>query len=595
MFYLTVNDIGPNGNELNCCTHSQQYCFIVPNCPCDTAISATGLTGYFPFNGNAQDLSPTGIAGFVNGPSLVTGHDNATNSAYHFNGISDGIDITTDNRYISNEVTIVAFVKTSELQFGQWIAGKYSFAEDKGYGLSIGTNLHTNIGFVAFGGRDGTSTYHSSGFSSVKVNDGNWHCIVGTAGNNLWKVYVDGALASSTAGSTNNLATSLNERFTIGYHTDPNTPLWMDGDIDNVMIYNRALADDEIECLCSGTLPAIEYCDCGTDNTSIPNQIANGSFESGYSGFTTSLTPNNPCGWGSYVIANNANSKCGSWPSFNDHTTGSGNFMVIDGNPTFAGDIWSEPVNVIPGMTYCFSFWTASIYAKSQQDFDLDVVILGNDGFNSTSNLIGTSTVSEVFLPGQITPTWIKHTLIWTCPNNFYGPYTIIINQATSAFGDDYADFGIDDICFTKFTKPDSCCVNIDYFNSLVAQGFTVTQNGCSVTVCSPQFDSCHYFGMEPTFGDGIPVPAVVVPANGCWTHVYAQSGSYTICATVYEDTCWSKVMCTTVNVFCDPSGCTCPSNSLVSNPSFEFGPSGFPNGQNQIGQCTDWFSSNGV
>ncbi|MEP7321818.1 MAG: LamG-like jellyroll fold domain-containing protein [Saprospiraceae bacterium] len=592
-FNLSIHQAS-NGSDLNCCTNAQQYCFTIPSCPCDTIISAVGLTGYFPFVTNAQDLSPTGIPGFVNGPSTVAGHDNFPNSAYHFNGTSNGIDLTTDNRNISNEVSIVAWVKTSELQLGQWVAGKYSFPELKGYGLSIGDNTNQNIGHVAFGGRDGTGGYYSSGFSIDTVNDGNWHCIIGTAGNNLWKVYVDGALRQSAAGGTNNLATSLNERFTIGYHTDPTKPLWMNGDIDNVLIYNRVLADDEIECLCSGTLPDIEYCDCGAVNNPIPNQIANGSFESGYSGFSTSLAPNIPCGWSSYVIAKNANLKCSTWPSFYDHTTGSGNFMVIDGNPTYASNIWNEPVYVVPGMTYCFSYWTASIYSSSKQYFDLDVIIQGNDGFNNTSKPIGTSTISETFLPGQITPTWIKHAVIWTCPNNFYGPYTIIINQKPSAFGDDYSDFGIDDICFTKFTKPDSCCANIDYFNSLVAQGFTFTQNGCDVTVCSPQFDSCHYFGMEPTFGDGIPVPAVVVPANGCWSHTYTQSGSYTICATVYEDTCWSKVMCTTVNVICDPSGCTCPANPLVSNPSFELGVSGFPNGQNQIGQSTDWFSSNG-
>ena len=32
-FYLTVHQVGPNGNELFCCTHSQKYCYTMPECP----------------------------------------------------------------------------------------------------------------------------------------------------------------------------------------------------------------------------------------------------------------------------------------------------------------------------------------------------------------------------------------------------------------------------------------------------------------------------------------------------------------------------------------------------------------------------------
>ncbi len=32
-FYLTVHDTALNGNELNCCTHSEKYCFTMPTCP----------------------------------------------------------------------------------------------------------------------------------------------------------------------------------------------------------------------------------------------------------------------------------------------------------------------------------------------------------------------------------------------------------------------------------------------------------------------------------------------------------------------------------------------------------------------------------
>lgn len=54
-------------------------------------------------------------------------------------------------------------------------------------------NVNNHLGTIAFGGRDGSGMYHSSGFGTNPplVNDGQWHCLVGTAGNNTWSVYVE--------------------------------------------------------------------------------------------------------------------------------------------------------------------------------------------------------------------------------------------------------------------------------------------------------------------------------------------------------------------------------------------------------------------
>lgn len=122
-------------------------------------------------------------------PLLTNGHDATPNSAYSFNGTSDWIDGGLNNRGVTNEVTVAAWVKTGGSTTGHWIAGKYDFSADEGYLLTIGAN-----GKAAFDGRDhsGIPTgYHSSGPSQKMVNDNQWHCIVGTAGSGEWKVYVD--------------------------------------------------------------------------------------------------------------------------------------------------------------------------------------------------------------------------------------------------------------------------------------------------------------------------------------------------------------------------------------------------------------------
>ncbi|MBK6545879.1 MAG: hypothetical protein IPG12_11495 [Saprospiraceae bacterium] len=57
-----------------------------------------------------------------------------------------------------------------------------------GYSLQIGDNQNNNIGFAAFGGHDGTRCVSFFWFMEqmLSINDGKWHCLVGTAGDNIW-------------------------------------------------------------------------------------------------------------------------------------------------------------------------------------------------------------------------------------------------------------------------------------------------------------------------------------------------------------------------------------------------------------------------
>src|SRR5690606_23101579 len=74
--------------------------------PCDSVSVLTGISGYYPFYLNADDLSSFGNNGTVNGATLTMGHDLVNNSAYLFNGSSSSILAGTHNRGISNKVTV---------------------------------------------------------------------------------------------------------------------------------------------------------------------------------------------------------------------------------------------------------------------------------------------------------------------------------------------------------------------------------------------------------------------------------------------------------------------------------------------------------
>lgn len=241
------------GNAATCSFTVTAYCSL---CFYDLE---TSLTGFFPFNGDAFDASPTGIPGVVTDATLTEGHDGAANSAFHFNGGSSGITCGGDNRGVGDQVSVCAWVRTTSGQ-QQWVAGKYSGEEDRGYQLVIGDDSGQFAGRAAFSGRNGAGILHTSGFSTTALNDGQWHCLVGIAADNYWQIYVDGNLENNAPGGTFFLAPSESQPLTIGWHTDANSPLRMAGDIDDVQLYNRALSPCDIDSVCGtvGIVPTIE-------------------------------------------------------------------------------------------------------------------------------------------------------------------------------------------------------------------------------------------------------------------------------------------------------------------------------------------------
>ncbi|MEP6792763.1 MAG: T9SS type A sorting domain-containing protein, partial [Saprospiraceae bacterium] len=130
----------------------------------------------------------------------------------------------------------------------------------------------------------------------------------------------------------------------------------------------------------------------------------------------------------------------------------------------------------------------------------------------------------------------------------------------------------IDDVsvCGNCVTPPcDSCCTDSLVFDGLVNQGFTVVNNGCSIIVTAPQFDSCYWFGTPPYVVGGFPVSQVVTDPGGSWTFTFSNSGTYQICVTVF-DACQARQMCTDVNINCE--GCHCGTFSDMAI-RFERGP----------------------
>ncbi|MCB9250950.1 MAG: T9SS type A sorting domain-containing protein [Flavobacteriales bacterium] len=168
------------------------------------------------------------------------------------------------------------------------------------------------------------------------------------------------------------------------------------------------------------------------------NKVINGDFEKGDDGFNTDYTSCNTQGCltaGQYAVGRDPYFY-NSILSGNDHTSGSGNFLLLNGHGSYFNTVWSQTIKVKPFTTYYFSFWVSSLNTVSPAS--LFVSYNGND-----------MSGSGWFPAPDSTSLWKECVLFW---NTGYDTSVVlsIKNLNTEADGN---DFGIDDIRLVP-----SCC-----------------------------------------------------------------------------------------------------------------------------------------
>ena len=76
-------------------------------------VPSNGLAGWWPFSGNANDVSGYGNNGTVNGATLTTDRFGNPNAAYSFDGINDYIRCTSTGVAGSGSRTISFWIKSN--------------------------------------------------------------------------------------------------------------------------------------------------------------------------------------------------------------------------------------------------------------------------------------------------------------------------------------------------------------------------------------------------------------------------------------------------------------------------------------------------
>ena len=189
------------------------------------------IDGPFAGTGSSLDLA-TGNISETTTFNVFTEKALATSqSALDFDGVDDYVTLGNDNRGVSTQVTVAAWIKTTNSGATQFISSKYDFT--LGYYLYMDSN-----GKAAISGRDGSGAGRGSGFSTKSVNDGEWHYVAGSVnvltGN--WSVYVDGILENTTnAGTGTTLANVTNHILGL------TSGLYFSGEMDQVTIWDTEL------------------------------------------------------------------------------------------------------------------------------------------------------------------------------------------------------------------------------------------------------------------------------------------------------------------------------------------------------------------
>jgi len=192
-----------------------------------------------PFNGNANDESGNEDHASVSGAQLTTDRFDQPNSAYEFDGYDDYIQL--DKHYDLKSRTINFWFKAYEIT--NYTSALYS---------SDGPSIENGSSIITLREYDNNdSIIFALGNSDYKrrapVDENAWTMASFVRDSSSTKFYVNGILVDQVPASTGASDNAYAPSAILG--TSRNYDRFLNGKIDDVRIYNRALNVNEIEVL----------------------------------------------------------------------------------------------------------------------------------------------------------------------------------------------------------------------------------------------------------------------------------------------------------------------------------------------------------
>jgi hypothetical protein len=233
-------------------------------------VPTNGLVGYWPFNGNANDESGNGNHGIVNGATLTTDRNGLLNKSFEFNG--NNITVAHNNSLnISNSFSVCFWYLSNSNYFAQdllmkgpdnvpniWLIRQHTYSINPNVDFAFKTNSNVGVGM---------------GFPYPPINT--WSFVVATVENNILRIFQNGVLKNSLSNVSIPSVINNNYNLTIG-----TLQYSFSGKIDDIAIYNRALTQQEITTLYTGTAP------CASSSSNFNLTIPSSSLPYTWNGLT---------------------------------------------------------------------------------------------------------------------------------------------------------------------------------------------------------------------------------------------------------------------------------------------------------------------
>ncbi len=221
-----------------------------------TGAAVTGLVGEWHFDGNAQDSSGNGNHGTIYGATFTEG---IIGNALSFDGVSNYFTapITASFNSVKTQGTIVAWINYKDNYLIYEPGGSCTYGSRALMLWRFGTyniKSQANIdcaGRILSDWRIGSQI--GSGISQ-SLKSGQWYHIALVYDSNAVILYINGQKVKSSS-LTGELG-DADDKFWIGRNGNAAQPMYFNGLIDEVRIYNRALTDSEIQAEYNALTPA---------------------------------------------------------------------------------------------------------------------------------------------------------------------------------------------------------------------------------------------------------------------------------------------------------------------------------------------------
>jgi len=209
-----------------------------------TTITTEGLTGYYPFDGNANDLSGNNRHGVVNGAAPTADRFGNANSAYYFNGTNAYISLSdSETGNLRDSGTLTFWCNADEQNFTD---GQYHKVFEKDYGPWWAFYVAQNSSSLSLTLSPDNRTSYRIDILSREEWLNRWAFVALVKSGRNYDLYANGRLVASRTFAIDQIVNS--QTMTWGRSSYWRSQ-YFKGALDDTRIYNRALTADEIQAL----------------------------------------------------------------------------------------------------------------------------------------------------------------------------------------------------------------------------------------------------------------------------------------------------------------------------------------------------------